>query len=102
MKGNGLMARLVLVGAGIAAVRLAQHLRRNGNTDEIVMVSAERRDPYDRPPLSKSVLRGERGLPVLTDAGVSTAMSPSVTSAGIASWGGKSTRRTTNLPDLII
>ena len=49
----------VIVGAGLAAVRTAEQLRRNGHTDPITIVGAEIHPPYDRPPLSKQMLRGE-------------------------------------------
>lgn len=65
MSGSRL-ERVVVVGGGLAAARSCTALRRAGFTGELVMVAAERHLPYDRPPLSKDVLRGERdraGLP---------------------------------------
>lgn len=55
------MRRILIVGAGLAAVRVVERLRELGCDDEVVMVGEERHAPYDRPPLSKQVLRGERG-----------------------------------------
>ena len=52
--------RIVLVGAGLAAQRCAETLRANGHDGPITMVGAERHAPYDRPPLSKAILAGER------------------------------------------
>ena len=52
--------RLVVAGAGLAAVRTVQHLRRQGYSGPITMLAAERHAPYDRPPLSKAVLHGSR------------------------------------------
>jgi len=52
--------RLVVAGAGVAAVRTVQQLRRQGHAGPITMLAAERRAPYDRPPLSKAVLHGTR------------------------------------------
>lgn len=52
-------AGTVIVGGGLAAVRTAEQLRRNGYTDPITVVGAEAHPPYDRPPLSKQMLRGE-------------------------------------------
>ena len=52
--------RIVLVGAGLAAQRCAETLRANGHDGSITMVGAEAHAPYDRPPLSKAVLAGER------------------------------------------
>jgi 3-phenylpropionate/trans-cinnamate dioxygenase ferredoxin reductase subunit len=50
----------VIVGAGVAGVRTADHLRRIGYDGAITLLSADTDPPYDRPPLSKQVLRGER------------------------------------------
>lgn len=57
--------RVVVVGAGVAGLRLAQRLRQRGMDGEVVLIGAEPHPPYDRPPLSKQVLRGECDLPVL-------------------------------------
>jgi len=51
--------RIVIAGGGLAAVRTAQTLRGLGHSGEIVLLSAERELPYDRPPLSKAFLAGE-------------------------------------------
>jgi 3-phenylpropionate/trans-cinnamate dioxygenase ferredoxin reductase subunit len=51
---------VVIVGAGLAGVRVAEGLRERGFDGSIVLVGAETDPPYDRPPLSKHVLRGER------------------------------------------
>lgn len=53
--------RVVIVGAGLAGLRTAESLRDKGFDGEIVLVGEESHLPYDRPPLSKHVLRGERG-----------------------------------------
>lgn len=52
--------RVVVVGAGLAGVRTAEELRRAGFEGEIVLLGDETHLPYDRPPLSKDVIRGER------------------------------------------
>ncbi|MFD6858874.1 NAD(P)/FAD-dependent oxidoreductase [Rhodococcus sp. NPDC060090] len=52
--------RIVVVGAGLAGVRTAEELRRAGFEGELVLVGDEEHLPYDRPPLSKDVLRGDR------------------------------------------
>jgi len=57
---EGGTGRVVVVGAGLAGVRTAEELRRAGFDGEIVLVGAEPHLPYDRPPLSKDVIRGER------------------------------------------
>ncbi|MBE2316766.1 FAD-dependent oxidoreductase [Solirubrobacter sp. CPCC 204708] len=50
--------RIVLVGAGLAAQRCAETLRQLGHDGPIAMYGDEL--PYDRPPLSKDFLKGER------------------------------------------
>ena len=51
---------IVVVGASLAGLRGAEALRRLGFEGRIVLVGDEPHRPYDRPPLSKEVLRGER------------------------------------------
>ncbi|MEH3157410.1 MAG: NAD(P)/FAD-dependent oxidoreductase [Gordonia paraffinivorans] len=55
-------AGVVIVGAGLGGVRLAENLRQAGWSDPVTLIGKEPHLPYDRPPLSKAVLRGERGL----------------------------------------
>ena len=50
---------IVIVGGGLAAARTAEQLRRSEFTGPITIVSEEDHLPYDRPPLSKEVLRAE-------------------------------------------
>ncbi|BBZ26815.1 pyridine nucleotide-disulfide oxidoreductase [Mycolicibacterium madagascariense] len=50
---------IVIVGGGLAATRTAEQLRRAAYEGAITLVSDEDHLPYDRPPLSKDVLRGE-------------------------------------------
>jgi 3-phenylpropionate/trans-cinnamate dioxygenase ferredoxin reductase subunit len=50
---------IVIVGGGLAAARTAEQLRRAEYTGPIMIVSDEVHLPYDRPPLSKEVLRKE-------------------------------------------
>lgn len=47
------------MGGGLAAARTAEQLRRAEHTGPITIVSDEDHLPYDRPPLSKEVLRSE-------------------------------------------
>jgi 3-phenylpropionate/trans-cinnamate dioxygenase ferredoxin reductase subunit len=49
---------IVVVGASLAGLRAVEALRRRGVDRSIVWVGAEATLPYDRPPLSKQVLRG--------------------------------------------
>jgi 3-phenylpropionate/trans-cinnamate dioxygenase ferredoxin reductase component len=58
---------VVIVGAGLGGLRTAEGLRRRGFAGDITMVGAETHLPYDRPPLTKQVLRGERDTTVLRD-----------------------------------
>ncbi len=51
---------IVIVGGGLAAVRTAEELRREQYAGPVTIVSDETRLPYDRPPLTKEVLRGDR------------------------------------------
>ncbi len=52
-------AGIVIVGGGLAAARAAEQLRRSEFSGPITIVSDEDHLPYDRPPLSKEVLRSE-------------------------------------------
>jgi 3-phenylpropionate/trans-cinnamate dioxygenase ferredoxin reductase subunit len=49
----------------LAGLRAVERLRHRGYHGRIVLLGAEPYPPYDRPPLSKHVLRGERGDPWL-------------------------------------
>ncbi|WP_216587890.1 NAD(P)/FAD-dependent oxidoreductase [Streptomyces brasiliscabiei] len=51
--------RIAVVGAGLAALSTCDALRAHGYDGELVLHSAERGLPYDRPPLSKDVLLGK-------------------------------------------
>lgn len=51
---------VVVIGAGLGGLRTVERLRSNGFPGPITLVGAERHAPYDRPPLTKQVLRGER------------------------------------------
>ena len=56
---TGSAAGIVIVGGGLAAARTAEQLRRSEFAGPITIVSDEDHLPYDRPPLSKEVLRAE-------------------------------------------
>ncbi len=56
----GAPGSIAVVGGSLAGIRGAQALRRLGFDGRLVFVGAEPHRPYDRPPLSKEVLRGER------------------------------------------
>ncbi|HWJ65263.1 MAG TPA: FAD-dependent oxidoreductase [Nocardioides sp.] len=53
-------ARVVIVGGSVGGVRTAQALRTEGYAGHIVLVEAEDELPYDKPPLSKSLLLGKQ------------------------------------------
>ncbi|GAA3226701.1 NAD(P)/FAD-dependent oxidoreductase [Actinocorallia longicatena] len=50
---------VTVVGAGLAGLRTVERLRERGFTGGIELFGGEEHPPYDRPPLSKQVLRGE-------------------------------------------
>ncbi|MCD0485539.1 FAD-dependent oxidoreductase [Streptacidiphilus sp. ASG 303] len=50
--------RIVIVGASLAGLRAAETLRAEGFAGELTLIGDEPYEPYDRPPLSKSVLLG--------------------------------------------
>ncbi|MBC6461265.1 NAD(P)/FAD-dependent oxidoreductase [Actinomadura sp. HBU206391] len=52
------MDRVIIVGGGLAGVRVAEALRARGHEGALTLVGAEPHRPYDRPPLSKAVLMG--------------------------------------------
>ena len=49
---------VIIVGAGLAGVECAFAMREYGDTRPITIVGREPSMPYDRPPLSKSYLKG--------------------------------------------
>ena len=50
---------VLLIGGGVASVRCARTLRREGFDGRILLVGDERTLPYNRPPLSKELLRDD-------------------------------------------
>src|SRR5262252_4654489 len=51
-------AQFVIVGAGFAGAKAAEALRAEGFDGRIVVIGEESERPYERPPLSKSLLLG--------------------------------------------
>jgi len=51
---------VIVVGAGLSGWRTAKDLRRLGFSGQLTLLGDEDELPYDRPPLSKAVLTGER------------------------------------------
>ncbi|MCI0711463.1 MAG: NAD(P)/FAD-dependent oxidoreductase [Chloroflexi bacterium] len=55
--------RVVILGGGVAAGYAAKKfMEQKLDSNNLTIVSADDRPPYDRPPLSKSVLAGEKSL----------------------------------------
>lgn len=52
--------RYLLIGGGLASSQAAKQLRQLDPGASITLVSEDRHPPYDRPPLSKEFLRGEK------------------------------------------
>ena len=50
--------RIVIVGASLAGLRAAEALRDEGFNGKLIIIGDEKHEPYDRPPLSKQVLKG--------------------------------------------
>jgi NADPH-dependent 2,4-dienoyl-CoA reductase/sulfur reductase-like enzyme len=59
VSSGGVAKGVVIVGGGLAAARTAEQLRRADYSDPITIISEEVHLPYDRPPLSKELLRSE-------------------------------------------
>ncbi|MFL6089574.1 MAG: NAD(P)/FAD-dependent oxidoreductase [Aeromicrobium sp.] len=51
---------IIVVGAGLSGWRTAKDLRKLGYAGDLVLLGDEDELPYDRPPLSKAVLTGDR------------------------------------------
>jgi 3-phenylpropionate/trans-cinnamate dioxygenase ferredoxin reductase component len=60
---------MVIIGGGKAGARACVALRENGWEGAVTLISDENHAPYDRPPLSKSIITeaDEQGPPFLTD-----------------------------------
>ena len=50
--------RIAIVGASLAGLRAAEALRDKGFNGSLTIIGDEPHEPYDRPPLSKQVLKG--------------------------------------------
>lgn len=54
--------RFVIAGASLAGAKAAETLRSEGFDGEVILLGEELVRPYERPPLSKDYLRGEKGF----------------------------------------
>ncbi len=61
-------AGVVIVGAGLGGIRVAESVRSAGYEGSVTLIGAEPHPPYDRPPLSKNVLAGKQERPDLKPA----------------------------------
>ena len=59
MSASGASGTLAIVGASLAGAKAAEAAREAGHDGRILLVGDEPTVPYERPPLSKKVLRGE-------------------------------------------
>jgi NADPH-dependent 2,4-dienoyl-CoA reductase/sulfur reductase-like enzyme len=65
------MRSVAVIGGSLAGISAARALRQHGFGGRVIVVGAEERLPYDRPPLSKEFLAGKIGaddLALTTDA----------------------------------
>ena len=56
------MPTFVIVGAGLAGAKAAESLRDKGFDGKIIVFGSEDHLPYERPPLSKDYLAGDKSL----------------------------------------
>ena len=91
--------RTLVVGAGQAGISLVTELRALGDEGPIVLIGDEPEAPYERPPLSKTYLRGEHGRASLTlrdaawcaDHGVELVTGDAVVAIDRGATGGRAT-----------
>src|SRR4051812_47573393 len=92
-------ARTLVVGAGQAGISLVTALRELGGTQPVVLVGDEPEPPYERPPLSKTYMRGEHDRASLifhdaawfADLGVELVTGDAVATVGRDASGGVAT-----------
>lgn len=85
-------ADVLIVGSGHAGAQAAIALRQNGHEASIVMVGREKHPPYERPPLSKEYLSGDKPFERImirpekfwADKGVELALGKAVTAIDAA------------------
>ena len=54
----------VIVGAGLAGAKTAEHLRDSGFEGQVTVIGDEPSRPYERPPLTKAILLGKHDVDV--------------------------------------
>lgn len=54
-----MLRRIVIVGSGHAGVRFCEEMRDQGFAGELILIGEEACRPYERPPLSKTLLGGQ-------------------------------------------
>lgn len=61
-----MLETIVIIGASLAGAAAAITLRDEGFTGNVILIGAEPYPPYERPPLSKKYLQGEKSLEEIT------------------------------------
>jgi NADPH-dependent 2,4-dienoyl-CoA reductase/sulfur reductase-like enzyme len=60
---SAVVRKIIIVGASLGGASAALALREQGYDGELLLIGAEAHLPYERPPLSKAVMLGERDEP---------------------------------------
>ncbi|WP_275004756.1 NAD(P)/FAD-dependent oxidoreductase [Promicromonospora iranensis] len=68
-----ILSSVVIVGAGLAGAQTAAALRKHGFDGRVTLLGAEGLPPYDRPPLSKELLKRTEPLWLADDLGIDLA-----------------------------
>jgi NADPH-dependent 2,4-dienoyl-CoA reductase/sulfur reductase-like enzyme len=62
MSASSESADIVIVGTGHGGAQAAIALRQQGHDGSILMIGRDTAPPYERPPLSKEYLAGDKGF----------------------------------------
>lgn len=94
---------IVIVGASLAGTRAAENLRTLGHAGPIILIGAESELPYDRPPLSKDLLKSDWSDEAVAGNRLATAETLAAAAVdlrlGVAATGLNTTSRTVDLAD---